>query len=248
MVEYGAINAANLDGGSSSTMIYEGEQITRGSTLVGARRLATAILVLPPREVRHERYANRRPGRGFRTGFIIYILLLLVIFAAALFLLRSYLARFQQEKDEAAVKAAYELTVARAPQRAFELFLEETAPEDWRSAGAPRIPAASTTRRACAARWSGCSRARASTPGRRRASPRRAGLPLKNGDLPLAEVTLSGGGTEWTVETVEMLLRGTGRPRSSSGRLRRPLQRRGAGRSTRRGARAASISRPTRTP
>ncbi len=48
MVEYGAINAANLDGGSSSTMIYEGEQITRGSTLVGARRLATAILVLPP--------------------------------------------------------------------------------------------------------------------------------------------------------------------------------------------------------
>lgn len=155
-------------------------------------------------------YANRRPGRGFRTGFIIYILLLLVIFAAALFLLRSYLARFQQEKDEAADKAAYELTVARAPQRAFELFLEETAPEDW------------------AERWRAANPGSFDDPARVRGEMERlfkgagfhawkaesftAAAPvylLKNGDLPLAEVTLSGGGTEWTVETVEMLLRGT---------------------------------------
>ncbi len=47
MEEYGAVNAGNLDGGSSSAMIYNGEQITRGSTIIGSRRMATAILVLP---------------------------------------------------------------------------------------------------------------------------------------------------------------------------------------------------------
>ena len=46
MEEYGAVNAGNLDGGSSSAMIYEGVQITKGSNLIGARPLATTILVL----------------------------------------------------------------------------------------------------------------------------------------------------------------------------------------------------------
>ena len=50
MHDYGAVNAANLDGGSSSTMFYEGEQITRGSNIVGSRQMATAILVLPEGE------------------------------------------------------------------------------------------------------------------------------------------------------------------------------------------------------
>lgn len=46
MYEYGAVNAANLDGGSSSLMYYNGEQITRGSNIVGMRQMSTAILVL----------------------------------------------------------------------------------------------------------------------------------------------------------------------------------------------------------
>ena len=46
MAEYGAVNAANLDGGSSSEMYYEGEKIIRNSSYIGARRLPTAILVL----------------------------------------------------------------------------------------------------------------------------------------------------------------------------------------------------------
>ena len=46
MAEYGAVNAANLDGGSSSDMYYEGEKIIWNSSLTGARRLPTAILVL----------------------------------------------------------------------------------------------------------------------------------------------------------------------------------------------------------
>lgn len=46
MFDYGAVNAANLDGGSSSLMYYDGEQITRGSNIIGMRRMSTAILVL----------------------------------------------------------------------------------------------------------------------------------------------------------------------------------------------------------
>ena len=46
MFEYGAVNAANLDGGSSSLMYYNGEQICRGSNLIGMRQMSTAILVL----------------------------------------------------------------------------------------------------------------------------------------------------------------------------------------------------------
>lgn len=46
MYSHGAVNAANLDGGSSSVMYYDGEQITRSSFILGTRRLATSILVL----------------------------------------------------------------------------------------------------------------------------------------------------------------------------------------------------------
>lgn len=43
--EYGAINAANLDGGSSSGMYLHGERITRSCSVVGDRPLPTAIVV-----------------------------------------------------------------------------------------------------------------------------------------------------------------------------------------------------------
>lgn len=46
MYDHGAVNAANLDGGSSSLMYYKGELITRGSNIVGKRQVPTAILVL----------------------------------------------------------------------------------------------------------------------------------------------------------------------------------------------------------
>ena len=42
---YGAVNAANLDGGSSSGMYYEGERITRSSSVIGDRPLPTAVIV-----------------------------------------------------------------------------------------------------------------------------------------------------------------------------------------------------------
>ena len=46
MADFGAVNAANLDGGSSSDMYYGGESIIRNSSYIGGRRLPTAILIL----------------------------------------------------------------------------------------------------------------------------------------------------------------------------------------------------------
>ena len=45
MIDFGAVNAANLDGGSSSYMVYENEIITTRASLYQPRRMATAILV-----------------------------------------------------------------------------------------------------------------------------------------------------------------------------------------------------------
>ena len=45
MLEYGAINAANLDGGSSSLMVYNDEIITICASLYGSRKIPTAFIV-----------------------------------------------------------------------------------------------------------------------------------------------------------------------------------------------------------
>lgn len=47
MLDLGAVNAGNMDGGASSEMIYEGEQITISSSLYGARLLPTGWMVKP---------------------------------------------------------------------------------------------------------------------------------------------------------------------------------------------------------
>ena len=46
MLNYGAVNAANLDGGSSSMMVYEGEVINTCASLNGSRNQPTAWLVM----------------------------------------------------------------------------------------------------------------------------------------------------------------------------------------------------------
>ena len=46
LYSYGAVNATNLDGGSSSIMYYKGEKVIRPSTIASVSRgLATAIIV-----------------------------------------------------------------------------------------------------------------------------------------------------------------------------------------------------------
>ncbi len=46
MLEYGAVNAGNLDGGSSSVMVYQGEIINHCSSVTGPRRIPTGFIVL----------------------------------------------------------------------------------------------------------------------------------------------------------------------------------------------------------
>lgn len=45
MIQFGAVNAANLDGGSSSLMYYNGEYINSCSSLYGPRNIPTCIVV-----------------------------------------------------------------------------------------------------------------------------------------------------------------------------------------------------------
>jgi exopolysaccharide biosynthesis protein len=45
MADFGAVNAANLDGGSSTLMVYNGEILNSTSLLTGPRRIPTAIVV-----------------------------------------------------------------------------------------------------------------------------------------------------------------------------------------------------------
>ena len=45
MLEFGAINAANLDGGNSSLMIYDGQAISKSNRLLGDREMPTCFLV-----------------------------------------------------------------------------------------------------------------------------------------------------------------------------------------------------------
>ena len=45
LLDYGAVNASNLDGGSSSKMIYEGEALNENASVIGSRGLPTSFLV-----------------------------------------------------------------------------------------------------------------------------------------------------------------------------------------------------------
>ena len=46
MLQYGAVNAGNLDGGSSSVMVYEGEIINVCASVTGPRSIPTGFIVL----------------------------------------------------------------------------------------------------------------------------------------------------------------------------------------------------------
>lgn len=51
MIQYGAYNAANLDGGSSSVMVYNDEIINICASLYGSRRMPAAFIVKKSKEV-----------------------------------------------------------------------------------------------------------------------------------------------------------------------------------------------------
>ena len=45
MLDYGAVNAINMDGGSSSLMYYKGAYLNSGVVLTGSRKMPTAFIV-----------------------------------------------------------------------------------------------------------------------------------------------------------------------------------------------------------
>ena len=45
MMEYGAVNAINMDGGSSSLLYYRGNYVNQGVVLTGSRDMPTAFIV-----------------------------------------------------------------------------------------------------------------------------------------------------------------------------------------------------------
>ncbi|HWI55463.1 MAG TPA: phosphodiester glycosidase family protein, partial [Desulfobacteria bacterium] len=47
LLDYGAVNAANLDGGSSTTMFYKGKVINSPCSPFGERYVPTAFVVMP---------------------------------------------------------------------------------------------------------------------------------------------------------------------------------------------------------
>jgi exopolysaccharide biosynthesis protein len=47
MLKYGAVNAANLDGGSSTTMVKDGVLVNEPCDPLGERKIATSFIVLP---------------------------------------------------------------------------------------------------------------------------------------------------------------------------------------------------------
>ena len=51
MLEYGAVNAGNLDGGSSTVMVHNGEIINNCASVVGPRRIPTAFLLMEEGDV-----------------------------------------------------------------------------------------------------------------------------------------------------------------------------------------------------
>ena len=50
MLQYGAVNAGNLDGGSSSVMVYDGRIINHCASVTGPRYIPTGFVVLPEGE------------------------------------------------------------------------------------------------------------------------------------------------------------------------------------------------------
>jgi exopolysaccharide biosynthesis protein len=47
MLKYGAVNAANLDGGSSTTMVKDGLLVNEPTDVLGERKIATSLVVMP---------------------------------------------------------------------------------------------------------------------------------------------------------------------------------------------------------
>ena len=58
MLDYGAVNCANLDGGSSATMVFQGKLINKPSSISEMRSIATSFIVLDPVKLLEKERSN----------------------------------------------------------------------------------------------------------------------------------------------------------------------------------------------
>lgn len=68
LLENGAYNAANLDGGSSSTLVYEGEMKNKPSSPFGPREVPSAFIVMPEQS-HFEEYRRLRVEEKLNRSF-----------------------------------------------------------------------------------------------------------------------------------------------------------------------------------
>ena len=164
---------------------------------------------------------NRKKKGSFRKGLLTYVLVVAVIFLAALIVLWVALARFQKNKDaEKAAEAEQNAivlqekqhaeAVRQAPQRAFEAWLASYTADDWTNLWYEKRPE----------NIDGRDRVRAYMEERFGSGSVQAfrsldytdeapAYVLKDGDETLARVTLSGSDVNWAVSDVELELEGT---------------------------------------
>lgn len=164
---------------------------------------------------------NQKKKGGFRKGLLTYVLVVAVIFLAALIVLWVALARFQKNKDaEKAAEAEQNAivlqekqhaeAVRQAPQRAFEAWLASYTADDWTNLWYEKRPE----------NIDGRDRVRAYMEERFGSGSVQAfrsldytdeapAYVLKDGDETLAKITLSGSDVNWTVSDVELELEGT---------------------------------------
>lgn len=164
---------------------------------------------------------NQKKKGGFRKGLLTYVLVVAVIFLAALIVLWVALARFQKNKDaEKAAEAEQNAivlqekqhaeAVRQAPQRAFEAWLASYTADDWTNLWYEKRPE----------NIDGRDRVRAYMEERFGSGSVQAfrsldytdeapAYVLKDGDETLAKITLSGSDVNWTVYDVELELEGT---------------------------------------
>ena len=162
---------------------------------------------------------NRKKKGGFRKGLLTYVLVVAVIFLAALVVLWVALARFQKNKDaEKAAEAEQNAivlqekqhaeAVRQAPQRAFEAWLASYTADDWTNLWYEKRPENIDGRdrvRAYMEERFGSVQAFRSLD----YTDEAPAYVLKDGDETLARVTLSGSDVNWAVSDVELELEGT---------------------------------------
>ena len=163
---------------------------------------------------------NRKKKGGFRKGLLTYVLVVAVIFLAALIVLWVALARFQKNKEaEKAAEAEQNAivlqekqhaeAVRQAPQRAFEAWLASYTADDWTNLWYERpenIDGRDRVRAYMEERFgSGSVQAFRSLD----YTDEAPAYVLKDGDEALARVTLSGSDVNWAVSDVELELEGT---------------------------------------